>query len=86
MKRVIGFIYKHFFTIVTAIIVAVLSVAMNVITGIALFGIAYNERGYVSIGGEWVLALTLCVLEWHLTIESAKGFWGSVTSRVRRKF
>lgn len=86
MKRVIGFIHKHFFTIVTAIIVAVLSVAMNVVTGVALFSIAYNERGYVSVGGEWILALVLCMLEWYLTIGSAKGFWSSVTSRVGRKF
>lgn len=86
MKRIVKFFRKCGSTIITIVIVVVAAISMNVATAKTLFTVAHAERGYAAVGGEWVLAFVLCILEWRLVAWCSRTFWKHVRGGVKRDF
>ncbi len=42
--------------------VALLSILAGTGTGVVLIPVAYTERGYFAVGGEWILVIAAAVL------------------------
>lgn len=71
MKTVEDF-SKHMVNAVWILSTFIIAAMFNVVTAKMLMLAAYAERGYVAVGGEWILIIILCVLEWRTTILGAK--------------
>ena len=75
MNKAAKFFHKYKLCLITYTIVAIISVTLNVITVALCCTMAYAERGYGAIGGEWILAGVLSYAEWRWAIHTAKSRW-----------
>ena len=47
----------------------------GVITATLFVDAAYQQRGYYSVGGEWIVIIGLTVVAWKLTGYVARSAW-----------
>lgn len=59
-------------TILKKIAISIGVIAINVIVALMLIRLAYLERGYKGIGGEWILIILLGIGSVNFLIELAK--------------
>nr|DAO63060.1 MAG TPA: hypothetical protein [Caudoviricetes sp.] len=66
---------KYKSLVFTMLVVTVTAVVTNVLTAKLVCSVAYTERGYAAVGGEWILICILCVLEWRGLAWCSRTFW-----------
>lgn len=81
MKRIVKLFRKYKLYLATYTVVAILSTTLNAATIVMCCNAAYLERGYKAIGGEWILAITLCFVEWRFVLYAAKSWWKSKANK-----
>lgn len=60
---------KFLLLVIVAIIKALISVISSALVGMQVIPYALKERGYVAIGGEWILVIgSFFVMYWALTV------------------
>lgn len=87
MNKAAKFFHKYKLCLITYTIIATISVTLNVITVALCCTMAYAERGYGAIGGEWILAGVLSYAEWRWAIHTAKSWWEAayITTRAAER-
>lgn len=74
-KEIAELLHKHALSIITAAVILVVALAANAVTARVLNAMAYAERGYAAVGGEWLAIIVLWVWEWYITVKGAQRFW-----------
>ncbi len=79
MKSLAKLINKYSLHIITYLIRANGTARAFIFLRDILTAAAYAERGYESVGGEWLLIIGLTLTVWNLTGYVAELIWGKVT-------
>lgn len=68
-------IRRKTYIIITTLIRLMATAFAGVITATLFVDAAYQQRGYYSVGGEWIVIIALTVVAWKLTGYVARSAW-----------
>ena len=75
MNEMLKTLRRKTYIIITMLIRLIATAFAGVITATLFVDAAYQQRGYYSVGGEWIVIIALTVVAWKLTGYVARLAW-----------